>query len=82
MHDDDDYTPIDCGRYSQYEVAILQRTPLQLQWRDEAGREQCGRVVPRDLQTRDHCEYLIVESGAGAMLALRLDRILDHEQEW
>ncbi|MCW8917292.1 MAG: transcriptional antiterminator, Rof [Gammaproteobacteria bacterium] len=81
MHGDDPYTPIDCGLYSQYEVAILHRTPLQLRWHDEAGREQNARILPRDLQIRDHVEYLLVEDSNGATFAVRLDHILCHQTE-
>lgn len=82
-NDDDgnDYTPIPCGLYSEYEVAILQRQRLRLQWRDANGIDHIDRVVPTDLQTRNHCEYLIAENHEGAKLQLRLDRIISHEQE-
>jgi Rho-binding antiterminator len=75
------YTPIDCALYSRYEVAILHRTPLQLRWRDEAGRVHDERVIARDLQIRDHGEYLIVASGNGdgEPFAVRLDQILNPE---
>lgn len=81
MHGDDPYIPIDCGLYSQYEVAILHRTPLQLRWRDEAGREHSARLMLQDLQIRDHVEYLLVKDNDGATFAVRLDQILGHEPE-
>lgn len=80
-HQPEDYRPIPCGLYSQYEVAILRATPLRLRWRDDNGIEHIERVVPLDLQTRDHCEYLMAKNSAGLSLAIRLDRILDREQE-
>ncbi len=80
--DDKGYTPIACGVYSEYEVAILHRETLRLHWRDAHGMDHIERVVPRDLQTRNHCEYLIAEDCAdGSMLELRLDRIISKEQE-
>jgi Rho-binding antiterminator len=81
MSDDDAYTPIACGLYSEYEVAVLQRRPLLLQWRDELGQLQTERLIPRDLQTRNQCEYLIGENREGVTLAVRLDRILHTEPE-
>ena len=77
----DDYRPIACGLYSHYEVAILRRTTLRLQWRDVSGLDHIDRVLPLDLLTRDHCEYLLAKNSAGASLAIRLDRILSCEQE-
>ena len=44
--EDSDYTPIPCGLYSGYEVAILHRQTLSLQWRDDKGLEHVERVVP------------------------------------
>jgi Rho-binding antiterminator len=70
------YTPISCDRYSEYEVAILHREALQLQWRDEEGMHHTDRVTPRDLQTRNHCEYLIAEGRDGSAVEIRLDKII------
>lgn len=81
MSGDDDYIPIACGLYSEYEVAILQHQTLRLRWRDDNGVEHRDRLVPTDLQTRNHGEYLIANNCEGAALALRLDRILSCEPE-
>jgi Rho-binding antiterminator len=90
MSDDDDqgkskgndnYTPIPCGLYSEYEVAIMHREVLRLHWRDDDGMDHIDRVMPSDLQTRNHCEYLIAEDSAGGSLEIRLDRIINREQE-
>ena len=32
-----DYQPISCDLYSQYEVAVMHRTPLRVRWRDTDG---------------------------------------------
>lgn len=76
-----DYTPIPCGLYSEYEVAILHRTPLHLSWRDEHGAEHNERLIATDLQTRNHCEYLIAENHEGKPRELRLDQIISHIPE-
>ena len=87
MSDDDDkggdeYQPIACGLYSEYEVAIMHRETLRLRWRDSEGMDHIDRVVPTDLQTRNHCEYLIATDCAdGSHLEIRLDRIISKEQE-
>ena len=81
-NDDDgsDYTPIPCGLYSEYEVAILHRDILRLRWRDESGMDHIDRVTPTDLLTRDHCEYLIAENSEGKVLEIRLDRIIQDQE--
>lgn len=76
MSDDDNYTPIDCGLYSEYELAIMHRRPLRLHWQDEQGGDHIDHVVPQDLETADKREYLIAARQDGTTLRLRLDRIL------
>ncbi|MEN8169888.1 MAG: Rho-binding antiterminator [Pseudomonadota bacterium] len=76
-----DYHPIACELYSEYEVAILHRKTLRLHWRDNKGDEYIERVLPQDLQTRDHCEFLIVKSDEDTVREIRLDRIISFEQE-
>ena len=77
----DQYNPIDCGLYSEYEVAILYRRALQLQWRDYDGEEHSEPVMPHDLQTRDGCEYLLGKLSSGALVVIRLDHIFSRTEE-
>ena len=74
-----DYEPIDCGLYSAYEVAILQRKRLRISWRDAAGQPHIDVVAPKDLRTLHHEEFLVVENQAGLTLELRLDFITNAE---
>lgn len=76
MSDDDNYTPIDCGVYSEYEMAIMHRRRMRLHWQGQDGIDHIENVMPQDLQTRDKCEYLIAERQDGSTLQLRLDHIL------
>lgn len=76
MSDDEGYTPIDCGLYSEYELAVMHRRPMRLHWRDEAGTDHIEVVLPQDLRTEDKCEYLHAERQDGTTLRLRLDRIV------
>ncbi len=74
--DDDNYTPIDCGVYSEYELAIMHRRRLRLHWQDADGIDHVESVMPQDLLTREKSEYLIAERRDGSTLQLRLDHIL------
>ncbi len=76
MSDDDGYTPIDCGVYSEYELAIMHRRKMRLHWKDDEGTDHIDNVLPQDLKTADKREYLIAERQDGSTLKLRLDRIL------
>lgn len=70
-----DYTPIECGLHSQYELAILHGKRLQISWVQPDGQLRVEVLKPRDLQTRNHEEYLIAEQHDGQQLELRLDYI-------
>jgi len=71
-----DYTPVDCGLYSEYELAIMHRESLRLTWRDPEGEVHIGIVTPTDLCTRKGAEYMIVTQRNDDTLEIRLDRIL------
>ena len=71
-----DYQPIACGLYSQYELAIMHRTPLTLSWRGNDGLSHLETLVPEDLQTCKGEEFLVARNGAGEQYRVRLDRIL------
>lgn len=70
-----DYIPIDCGLYSEYELAIMHRNRLRLSWRDPENNVHIGIVTPTDLRTRNGAEFMIVTGQDGENFAIRLDRI-------
>ena len=70
-----DYTPITCGLYSRYELAVMHRTPLTLCWRGSDGLDHLETLLPEDLETRNGEEFLVLRNGAGLQFKVRLDRI-------
>ena len=72
----EDYTPISCALYSEYELAILRRRMVRMAWRDEGGVCHVEKLSPRDLRTQTGVEYLIAYNATGAQHIIRLDRIL------
>ena len=68
------YAPIACARYSQYEVAILHRQKLRLRW-GEGNIVYEQTVLPLDLKTEHHEEFLICRDAKGTPHTIRLDRI-------
>ncbi len=74
-----DYTPIDCEIYAKYELAIMHRQRLRLAWRDPNGASHLEIMLPVDLETRDHAEYLHALNGHGEARVLRLDWIIRAE---
>lgn len=79
MSDDNDYQPIDCGLYSTYEVAIMQRRRWRMHWRDETGDDHLETLRPTDLQTRNGQEFMYALTDDGAERCIRLDRIIKIE---
>ena len=70
-----DYTPIDCGQYSEYELAIMHRQRLRISWQEPGGQPHIEVFTPVQLVTRNHEEFLVVLGRDGRQLELRLDHI-------
>jgi len=71
-----DYTPVDCGLHSEYELAIMHRDKLKLTWRDADGETCIDTITPTDLRTRNSEEFLVVSGADGMEFEIRLDRIM------
>ena len=71
-----DYTPIDCDRHSEFELAIMHRDTLNLTWRDADGATHTEVVIPADLLTRNSEEFMQVSNSCGIERKIRLDHIL------
>ena len=72
-----DYTPIDCDRYSEFELAIMRKWKLRIAWHDAEGQSHVEVLLPRDLQTRHGEEFLLAETTAGKQVEIRLDHITE-----
>ena len=71
-----DYIPVDCGLYSEYELAILHGGRYRVFWCTPAGQLHMEVLKPCDLQSRNHEEFLIAENLNGQQRLLRLDYLL------
>jgi Rho-binding antiterminator len=69
------YTPIECGRYSELELAIMHKHFLKVSFLGCGGLMHIETLRPVDLRTRKKGEYLIAVSLGGIHRVLRLDRI-------
>lgn len=74
----DAYAPIPCALYSEYELTILRRRRLRLRWRED-NVIHARVVLPLDLETRHHQEFLLGRTEHGEHLRIRLDRIVAME---
>lgn len=79
MSDDNDYQPIDCDLYSEYELAIMRHRRWRMHWRDESGNDHLETLSPTDLQTRQGQEFMYAVTDSGAERCIRLDRIIKIE---
>lgn len=70
-----DYQPIACGLYSEYELAVMHRTPLTLCWQGNDGLSHLETLMPEDLETCNGEEFLVARNAAGEQFRVRLDRI-------
>ena len=71
-----DYKPVDCSLYSEYELAIMHGTRLQVSWCDAEGSPRIEVLVPIDPRTRLGEEFLAAIDQDGTEREIRLDRIL------
>ena len=72
----DPYIPVECGLHSAYELAIMHKNILQLVWSDPDTTQHKEKVMPLDLRTIDHKEYLIAKTDNNELHQIRLDKIL------
>lgn len=73
--DNDDYKPIECGLHSEYELAIMHKSKIQLIWIDDNGQELSELAEPVDLLTREKQEYLKIQTRNNGLFEIRLDKI-------
>ena len=75
-----DYNPIACALHDQYEIAIMQRKVMHIEWRDEQGTMHEADVLPLDIRVSAGEEFLVVRrNGPGEdadRFEIRLDRII------
>jgi transcriptional antiterminator Rof (Rho-off) len=70
-----DYTPVDCGLHSSYELAIMQHQLVRLSWLDNEASVHTDTVLPTDLVTRNGEEFMRITRAGGDSLDIRLDHI-------
>ena len=71
---------MDCGLHSKYELVIRRRQTFRLAWRDTDGEQQTKTVIPADLRTRGHEEFLMVAGNDSIGQAVRRDRMVHFSQ--
>lgn len=78
---DESYQPIACADYDIYEIAIMRKSELHIEWVSSQGELQRQRVRPMELKIVDGAEYLFFKQAEQVVgekqqvLKVRLDRI-------
>lgn len=81
---DETYQPIACSDYDIYEIAIMRKSELSLEWVISSGELQRQRVRPLELKIIDGAEYLLYVPVEGIareaqVRKIRLDKIKQAE---
>ena len=73
---DTNYVPIDCSIYAKYELSILHGESIRVCWVDRRNQHHVETLMPFDLRTRWHSEFMVARNQEGTLRILRLDQIL------
>ena len=76
----DDYTPIPCSTYSEYELCIIQGCKLRVYWHDTGGLDHCETLQPQDLLTQSGAEFMVARNSNDETTRIRLDHIVKAEE--
>lgn len=69
------YQPVSCELHSQYELAIMHKSKLELSWLSAGKLVNEINILPLDVQTKDKAEYLLAVNQENKNLCIRLDHI-------
>lgn len=75
---DTPYNPISCATHDGYEIAVMRRQQLQIEWLDADQLPHTEILIAKDLETLDREEFLLAESINGTRHRIRLDRIKNY----
>jgi Rho-binding antiterminator len=68
-----DYKPVHCDLTDELEALAIQKKPINLKYRTEAGSTDWKLGHIQDLFTKDHADFLKLVDGT----VIRLDRIVE-----
>ena len=69
------YQPILCTLHDEYEIAIMHKKTLSIQYIDDSGANLRDTVLPIDLLVENKEEYLLAKASNDEVLRIRLDKI-------
>ena len=69
------YQPILCSLHDEYEIAIMHKKSLSIQYFDDSGNSLRDTVLPIDLFIKNKEEFLLVKTSEDKEINIRLDKI-------
>lgn len=72
-----DYTPVECGLHSEYELLIMRAQVITIEFRNADNKIQTSTGIPTDIFNHQNKEYLQMTSETGK-IQVRLDQIISH----
>lgn len=70
------YIPVACSLHDEYELAIMCKQCINIEWQDETGQHHYSRVIPEDIIVKNREEFLIAKTQSdNQSLCIRLDKI-------
>ena len=73
----DDYTPISCALYSQFELWIMHGEQIRLAWNTDDNVTRIERVTPVDVRAESGVEYLYFHGANTKSRRIRLDYVVE-----
>ena len=73
----DEYKPISCALYSQFELWIMHGDQIRLAWHAEDNVTRMERVAPIDVRAESGVEYLYFHDANTKPGRVRLDYIVE-----
>ena len=69
------YLPISCSLHDEYEITIMHKKHINIEWSDNAGVQYTGKILPKEILVKNKQEFLVANTEDGNELCIRLDRI-------
>jgi len=69
------YKPIACSLHDEYEIAIMHKKYISIQWLDDNGEHHAEKVLPKDVLVKNKEEFLVANTRDNKELCIRLDKL-------
>lgn len=73
--ENDHYTPIECGLHSEYELAIMHKSRIKINWKEPDNSLHTETATPIDLIVKEKQEFLKIKTIDDVIHEIRLDKI-------